>query len=184
MEQRVFAVPARVQAIELGRLKSVSLAMMASIPTVGPGDETTGEYVSPMLRPPRVSVECHGQTHPGKVRQNNEDHYLIARMSRTFRSLDTNMPEGGLPAPVDDVAYGMVVADGMGGMAAGEKASQLAIRTGEVRVFDLAMPGSLETVHATAPVCSCAPGIRMAPVASSIVTRTTCCPPSACSAKA
>ena len=28
----MFAVPARVQAIELGRLKSVSLAMMASIP--------------------------------------------------------------------------------------------------------------------------------------------------------
>jgi len=32
MELRVFAVPARVQAIELGRLRSVSLAMMASIP--------------------------------------------------------------------------------------------------------------------------------------------------------
>jgi len=32
MELRVFAVPARVQAIELGRLSSVSLAMMASIP--------------------------------------------------------------------------------------------------------------------------------------------------------
>jgi signal transduction histidine kinase/ActR/RegA family two-component response regulator len=32
MELRVFAVPARVQAIELGRLKAVSFAMMASIP--------------------------------------------------------------------------------------------------------------------------------------------------------
>jgi signal transduction histidine kinase/ActR/RegA family two-component response regulator len=32
MELRVFAEPARVQAIELGRLKAVSLAMMASIP--------------------------------------------------------------------------------------------------------------------------------------------------------
>jgi len=32
MELRAFAVPARVQAIELGRLKAVSLAMMVSIP--------------------------------------------------------------------------------------------------------------------------------------------------------
>jgi protein phosphatase len=35
-----------------------------------------------------------------------------------------------MPRPVDEVAYGMIVADGMGGMAAGERASQLAIRTG------------------------------------------------------
>jgi PPM family protein phosphatase len=77
-----------------------------------------------------VHVEFAALSDPGKVRQNNEDHYLIARVSRSFRSLDTNMPAGELPEPTDDVAYGMVVADGMGGMAAGEKASQLAIRTG------------------------------------------------------
>ena len=46
------------------------------------------------------------------------------------RLLSTNMPAGRAARPVDEVAYGMVVADGMGGMAAGEKASQLAIRTG------------------------------------------------------
>jgi protein phosphatase len=78
----------------------------------------------------QVRVEFAAISDPGKLRQNNEDHYLIARVSRTFRALDTNMPPGGLPESVDDVAYAMVVADGMGGMAAGEKASQLAIRTG------------------------------------------------------
>ena len=67
---------------------------------------------------------------PGKVRQNNEDHYIITQMGRSFRALATNMPAGELPEPVDDTSYAMVVADGMGGMAAGEKASQLAIRTG------------------------------------------------------
>jgi PPM family protein phosphatase len=67
---------------------------------------------------------------PGKVRTNNEDHFLIAKLGRTFSLVSTNVPTEGLPDMVDEVAYGMVVADGMGGMAAGEKASQLAIRTG------------------------------------------------------
>ena len=83
-------------------------------------------------RTPRlaVGVEFAAISDPGRVRSNNEDHYLITRMSRTFRPIQTNMPDGELPDPFDDVAYGMVVADGMGGLSAGEKASQLAIRTG------------------------------------------------------
>jgi serine/threonine protein phosphatase PrpC len=78
----------------------------------------------------QVGFEFAALSDPGKIRQNNEDHYLVARLSRAFRPLDTNMPASELPASVDDVAYGMVVADGMGGMVAGEKASRLAIRTG------------------------------------------------------
>ena len=78
----------------------------------------------------QVRVEFAALSDPGKVRQNNEDHYIITQMGRSFRALATNMPAGELPEPVDDTSYGMVVADGMGGMAAGEKASQLAIRTG------------------------------------------------------
>ena len=77
-----------------------------------------------------IRVEFAATSHPGKVRSNNEDHFLVTRMGRTFESVSTNMPDGALPDLVDEVAYGMVVADGMGGMAAGEKASQLAIRTG------------------------------------------------------
>jgi PPM family protein phosphatase len=82
--------------------------------------------------PPRPPVQFSfgAISDPGKVRTNNEDHYLIARLGRTFGLVSTNMPAGDLPDMLDEVAYGMVVADGMGGMAAGEKASQLAIRTG------------------------------------------------------
>ncbi len=79
---------------------------------------------------PSIRVEFAATSHPGKVRSNNEDHFLVTRMGRTFEAVSTNMPDGALPELVDEVAYGMVVADGMGGMAAGEKASQLAIRTG------------------------------------------------------
>ena len=79
---------------------------------------------------PPIRVEFAAVSHPGKVRSNNEDHFLVTRMGRTFDVVATNMPPGDLPDQVEEVAYGMVVADGMGGMAAGEKASQLAIRTG------------------------------------------------------
>jgi serine/threonine protein phosphatase PrpC len=84
---------------------------------------------APGARPP-IRVEFAATSHPGKVRANNEDHFLVTRMGRTFEAVSTNMPQGALPGLVDEVAYGMVVADGMGGMAAGEHASQLAIRTG------------------------------------------------------
>ena len=57
--------------------------------------------------------------------------YLITRMGRTF---ETGVDEHARPAhyPTRWTMWltCMVVADGMGGMAAGEKASQLAIKTG------------------------------------------------------
>ena len=93
-------------------------------------ESTTKEIVR--IRPigPPIKVVFAATSHSGKVRANNEDHFLVTRMSRTFESVLTNMPDGTLPGQVEEVAYGMVVADGMGGMAAGEKASQLAIQAG------------------------------------------------------
>jgi protein phosphatase len=102
-----------------------------------PESTETLEYVG--IRParhgtdpskPPIRIEFAAISHPGRVRTNNEDHFLINRMGRTFNVVSSNMPPGDVPDHVDEVAYGMVVADGMGGMAAGEKASQLAIRTG------------------------------------------------------
>jgi protein phosphatase len=79
---------------------------------------------------PGFRLDFAAVSDPGKVRVHNEDHYLITRMGRTFGLVATNMPVGSLPDNIDEEAYGMVVADGMGGMAAGEKASLLAIKTG------------------------------------------------------
>jgi protein phosphatase len=76
-----------------------------------------------------VQVDLAAESHQGKVRPNNEDHFLVIRYNRAFQTRLSNLPEGFIPLQAEEVGYGMVVADGMGGSAAGEVASRLAIRT-------------------------------------------------------
>lgn len=77
-----------------------------------------------------VQVDFGARSDVGKVRTNNEDHFRISRTSRTMRTLISNLPPGLVPDYFEDVAYTMVVADGMGGEAAGEVASMMAIAVG------------------------------------------------------
>jgi protein phosphatase len=76
-----------------------------------------------------VQADLAGLSDRGKVRPTNEDHYLVVRFGRYLEALCTNLPEGTVPARSRETGYGMVVADGMGGRAAGEVASRLAIQT-------------------------------------------------------
>ncbi len=75
-----------------------------------------------------VQVEFGAVSHKGKVRTNNEDSYIALKLSRTLTPVFTNVPEKYLPLPFEESGYGMVVADGMGGQAAGEIASRSAIQ--------------------------------------------------------
>ncbi len=77
-----------------------------------------------------VRVDFEAISDVGKLRANNEDHFRIARTSRTMETLISNLPPGQVPDYFEDVAYSMVVADGMGGEAAGEVASMMAITIG------------------------------------------------------
>jgi serine/threonine protein phosphatase PrpC len=77
-----------------------------------------------------LRVEFGAVTHTGKVRPHNEDHFLVSQLSRKQSVLLTNVPDDQFPEFVGDDAYSMIVADGMGGMAAGEVASRMAITTG------------------------------------------------------
>jgi protein phosphatase len=77
-----------------------------------------------------VKVRFGAISHEGKVRTRNEDHYMVARVRRTLNVLANNLPREELPDFIGEDAYAMVVADGMGGMNAGDVASMLAISTG------------------------------------------------------
>jgi serine/threonine protein phosphatase PrpC len=74
-----------------------------------------------------VQVDLGALSHQGKLRPNNEDHFLVARFDRTMCTLLTSLPASDIPARYAETAYGMLVADGMGGAAAGEVASRTAI---------------------------------------------------------
>jgi PPM family protein phosphatase len=74
-----------------------------------------------------IQVDVSALSHTGHHRDNNEDHFLVSKASRSLQTITTSLPDGDIAAQVDEVNYVMVVADGMGGHAAGEVASRMAI---------------------------------------------------------
>jgi len=89
------------------------------------GDET----VEPAGASSLVEVDVGGMSHPGKVRPNNEDHFIAARFDRAMRTLVTNLPPGDVPQSYEEMAIGLLIADGVGGEKAGEIASRTAIHS-------------------------------------------------------
>jgi serine/threonine protein phosphatase PrpC len=78
--------------------------------------------------PPTVhlAVKAFGITDTGKVRKSNEDQFLIAELSKRMRVWQTSLPEPQLQVG-EDRAHLFLVADGMGGHRAGERASAIAV---------------------------------------------------------
>ncbi|MCI0704462.1 MAG: protein phosphatase 2C domain-containing protein [Planctomycetia bacterium] len=77
-----------------------------------------------------VTIESAGLTDIGRVRKNNEDHFLIAELSKRLRVTQTSLSGPQLSAWHAGVTgHLLVVADGMGGVAGGEVASGLAVET-------------------------------------------------------
>jgi len=92
--------------------------------------DSTGPYLPRELRrPPRVAVSFCGLTDPGKVRDKNEDHFLIARLAKSMEIRATSLSHDGHAPFSEEEGYLLVVADGMGGAAAGERASALAVES-------------------------------------------------------
>ncbi|MFO0800661.1 MAG: protein phosphatase 2C domain-containing protein [Gemmataceae bacterium] len=74
-----------------------------------------------------VIVDAAGRTHVGNVRRSNEDNFHIARFGRYLRTVESSLTAADMPDDFEQVGYGFAVADGVGGSAAGEVASRLAI---------------------------------------------------------
>ena len=72
-----------------------------------------------------LKVEVFGRTDVGKTRDHNEDSFLVADLTRKVASLQPEVREH----EVGERGTLFVVADGMGGAAAGEIASDLAVDT-------------------------------------------------------
>jgi len=80
----------------------------------------------PSSTPIALAVKAFGITDTGKVRTSNEDQFLIAELSKRMRVWQTSLPEPKLQVG-EDRAHLFLVADGMGGHQAGERASAIAV---------------------------------------------------------
>ena len=79
----------------------------------------------------RINVDVFGISDTGYVRSQNEDHFLIIRAGRAVETVLTNLTETEtMPGELfEETAYGMVIADGVGGELSGAVASRQAIYT-------------------------------------------------------
>lgn len=78
----------------------------------------------------RARADISAVSDRGKVRTTNEDHFLTVQFGRMLTTLQTNIAADLVPERFAEMGYGMVVADGVGGAAAGDVASSMAISVG------------------------------------------------------
>src|SRR5688572_27149628 len=73
-----------------------------------------------------LTIRTFGVTDRGKVRAVNEDQFLIAELSKAMRVWQTSLTEPSFQVG-EERAHLFLVADGMGGHKAGERASSIVV---------------------------------------------------------
>jgi protein phosphatase len=79
-------------------------------------------------RPRDDEIEVFGLTHQGLVRKNNQDHFLVSTIHRRIDVVQTSLSDPSRLHDSDErLAVLAMIADGVGGLAGGEKASETAL---------------------------------------------------------
>ena len=81
-------------------------------------------------KPHDDEIDVFGLSHPGNVRAQNQDHFLLATIHKRVQVLQTNLSaQAQLPMEDERLAFVAMVADGVGGAEGGEEASATALET-------------------------------------------------------
>ena len=97
--------------------------------SVSPADRAPTPVAS-SIKPRDEELDFFGLTHPGLVRQGNQDHYLVSTLHKAARVRATSLPNPELfELPSQRIASFGMVADGVGGHHGGETASRAAIES-------------------------------------------------------
>ena len=97
---------------------------MGAIMTV---PETTTPNTSAPRKPRDDEIDVYGLTHPGKVRTENQDHFLICSLRKQIDIRHTSLPDAYKLVDPERLAFLAMVADGVGGGVKGAEASRIAL---------------------------------------------------------
>ncbi len=91
-----------------------------------PGTSTTSYFA--VRKPLHRQIDAYGLTHAGKVRETNQDHFMISSLQKRMEVHRTSIPNvEQLPLQGERLAYLGMVADGVGSGVGGGEASRLAV---------------------------------------------------------
>jgi protein phosphatase len=110
-----------------------------------------------LRKPDDDEIDVFGISHVGKVRSENQDHFLLASLHKRLTILQTNLSDAERRPFADRrLAFVAMVADGVGGGIGGAEASATTLETATAYIlesmdcYDRADPGGDETIFTAA----------------------------------
>src|SRR5262249_27383305 len=124
-----FASGSFIRPCEAGARRIIAMSSDHDDETKDHFERTLDQAQGPVISTSLVEVEFAALTDRGKVRATNDDQYFVGRADRVLEPLLMTLPGECAPVRFGETAYGMLVADGVGGTEAGREVSLMAIST-------------------------------------------------------